>query len=350
MVLNDLPAAVINAIISEAGEGYVVTNPRLPDNPIIYANPHIVEMTGYPVEEIVGRNCRFLQGPDSDPNTVASIREAIKAGDIFRGELLNYRKDGTPFWNLLLIYPLRDAANEISYFVGIQTDVTNTRERAEEQAELAHSLRLADMGVALAHDLRNILACVTTSLEVIEHHSSPVSRQRALDISYGAIGRATRITEQLLNFARREPLQRQRLDLNQVINRVLSGQPREIIYEQPDHPILLTADPTQLEQAFANIVHNAIKATPAEGDITITIAGSTNDSVELTFRDSGHGIPEQVMPRLFAPFASGGGPNSGIGLGLAIVHRIITEHGGSVRVESRESVGTCFTICLPLAA
>ncbi len=109
-------------------QGVLITDSRLTDNPIIYANPGFSKLTGYAEDEILGRNCRFLQGEKSDPATVTQIRLAVAARNPFHGTILNYRKDGTAFVNQLTIGPLRTEEDD-RYFVGLQIDVTPTRDR-----------------------------------------------------------------------------------------------------------------------------------------------------------------------------------------------------------------------------
>ena len=107
----------------------IVTNPRLPDNPVVFANDAFCRMTGYARQEIVGRNCRFLQGPDTDRDAVARVREAVATAEAIEIDLRNYRKDGTPFWNRLLLAPVRDAAGELTYFFASQVDTSIEGER-----------------------------------------------------------------------------------------------------------------------------------------------------------------------------------------------------------------------------
>ena len=107
----------------------VITNPRLHDNPIVFVNDSFCRLTGYDRGEIVGRNCRFLQGPDTDPADVMQLRDAIAAPRSIEIDLRNYRKDGTPFWNRLLMAPVHDAAGQLAYFFASQLDVTLERDR-----------------------------------------------------------------------------------------------------------------------------------------------------------------------------------------------------------------------------
>ncbi|PSP90837.1 hypothetical protein BRC90_00225 [Halobacteriales archaeon QS_4_69_34] len=116
--------------------GITISDPALPDNPMVYVNDAFEELTGYPRSASIGRNCRFLQGEGSDPATVAAMREAINAGEPVSVELRNYRRDGELFWNAVDIAPIRDDEGTLTHFVGFQTDITN-RKRAEAAAERA---------------------------------------------------------------------------------------------------------------------------------------------------------------------------------------------------------------------
>ena len=101
----------------------VITNPWHPDNPMIYVSEEFEAQTGYPPEEALGQNCRFLQGPDTNPKAVEAIRAALAARTAFTIEILNYRKSGEPFVNQLRIRPLFDDAGELLYFVGVQNPI-----------------------------------------------------------------------------------------------------------------------------------------------------------------------------------------------------------------------------------
>lgn len=107
----------------------IITNPRLPDNPVVFANNAFCRLSGYPRDEILGRNCRFLQGPESDPATVQRIREAVERVEPLEIDILNHRKDGETFWNRLLMAPVFDTEGVLAYFFASQVDVTIERER-----------------------------------------------------------------------------------------------------------------------------------------------------------------------------------------------------------------------------
>jgi phosphoserine phosphatase RsbU/P len=130
-----------------AAEGVTIADARHPDRPLIYANQGFERMTGYAVSEVLGRNCRFLQGPDTDQLAMADIRAALAEARPCVVEILNYRKDGRTFWNRLSITPVRTASGDLTHFIGVQSDVTARRvaedglRRSKEALE--QDLRLA---------------------------------------------------------------------------------------------------------------------------------------------------------------------------------------------------------------
>merc|ERR1712238_181645 len=123
-VLDDPDFSFIKAL-QTAQQNFVVTDPSLPDNPIVYATQGFLNLTGYTLDQVLGRNCRFLQGPETDPKAVEKIRKSIEYGTDMSVCLLNYRVDGTTFWNQFFIAALRDAAGNITNFVGVQCKVSD---------------------------------------------------------------------------------------------------------------------------------------------------------------------------------------------------------------------------------
>nr|AML78066.1 putative LOV domain-containing protein [Hakea prostrata] len=113
---------------------FAVSDATKPDCPIMYASAGFFTMTGYSTKEVIGRNCRFLQGPDTDRDEVARIRESVKSGKSYCGRLLNYKKDGTPFWNLLTITPIKDDNGKVIKFIGMQVEVSKYTEGLNENA------------------------------------------------------------------------------------------------------------------------------------------------------------------------------------------------------------------------
>lgn len=158
---TDMPLSIFESADSNlwkraldaAAEGITISDPSLPDNPIIYVNRGFERMTGYTAEEVIGKNCRFLQGRDTDPSVVGQIRRAVAAGEECTVELRNYRKDGDHFWNRLSIRPLRDPAGDVSHFIGVQTDVTRRRNAEEELRRAKRESEVAYLGLRESLDV-----------------------------------------------------------------------------------------------------------------------------------------------------------------------------------------------------
>jgi PAS domain S-box-containing protein len=133
----------------------IITDAHQSDNPIIFANDAFLALTGYDRAEVIGRNCRFLQGPDTDPAQVDRIRKAVAEGEGIAVDILNYRKDGTTFWNALYLSPVRGKSGEIAYFFASQLNVTDKKrvqlehDDVREQLEAAVEARTADLTQAL---------------------------------------------------------------------------------------------------------------------------------------------------------------------------------------------------------
>lgn len=135
--------------IAASATSILVADARQPDNPIIFANPAFEQITGYTAAQVIGRNCRLLQGPDTDPQTVRQMREAIRNGHECRVTILNYRRDGAPIWLELLIAPVVNSAGQITHHVGVQKDVTVQKKTDERISELAALLDAAQDAIVV---------------------------------------------------------------------------------------------------------------------------------------------------------------------------------------------------------
>jgi PAS domain S-box-containing protein len=135
--------------LEAANEGITISDLRQPDDPIVYANRGFARLTGYEMDETIGRNCRFLQGPDTDPATIQRLREALDRRVPCSVDILNYRKDGTPFWNRLSITPVENDEGELTHYVGVQSDIT-ARKRVEEKLARANQRMSRSLEAAAA--------------------------------------------------------------------------------------------------------------------------------------------------------------------------------------------------------
>ena len=161
-----------------------LTDPNQPDDPIIFSNEAFEQLTGYASEDIIGRNCRFLQGPDTDQAQVAKIRDAIRDEDVVVVEILNYRKDGSSFWNTLHLGPIYDEDGKLRYFFGSQWDVTDIHQsRAEERHAKA-------MAREVSHRLKNVFSVIGGIVNITGRSMDARDVSRKINDRIQALGRS----------------------------------------------------------------------------------------------------------------------------------------------------------------
>jgi PAS domain S-box-containing protein len=181
---------LLDRAVTASTNSIVITDPSQPDDPIVYVNPAFERTTGYTAEEVVGRNCRFLQGDDWDQPVLGELRAAVREGRHCTVILRNYRKDGALFWNELSIYPVRDEDGRTTNFVGVQNDVTERRRAEEELSEIRRAERRR-----IARDLHDmVLQDLSGALQSLRLNHLQAKRSGAsLDFEeeLEALGRAT---------------------------------------------------------------------------------------------------------------------------------------------------------------
>jgi two-component system, cell cycle sensor histidine kinase and response regulator CckA len=351
-------------------QGILITDATQADNPIVYANNGFEHLTGYRTSEVLGRNCRLLQGSATDPDARKQIRDAIAAGKQCDVEILNYRKNGSTFWNAIHISPVKDDDGVVQQFIGVQIDVT---QRRTLEAQLRQSQKLEAIGQlagGIAHDFNNLLTIISGYSEILLAVLPPDDVKRASVRAISEAGeRAAGLTRQLLAFSSKSVLEPRVLDLNGVVIdtekmlRRLIGEDVTLTTVLDPHLNRVKVDKGQIGQVLMNLSVNARDAMPKGGTLTIETRNKTLDSaytdqymdivpgsyVLLTVSDSGSGMTSEVKSRLFEPFFTTKGVGKGTGLGLAVVHGIVKQSNGQIGVYSELGLGTSFKIYLPAA-
>ena len=366
-------AGLLEAAIAAVPTGVTIADPALPDCPIVYVNDAFTRMTGYLPDEVLGRNCRFLQGARTDQAAVARVREAIARRAPVTVELLNYRKDGSRFWNELHVAPVFDAGGALTAFIGIQHDVTARkkaeagRERARRLAERANRTK-SDFLAAMSHEIRTPMNGVMGTLSLLLETELD-AEQRAYAETARQCGKdLLAIINDILDISRIEAgklaIESVPFRLAEVVRAVLdlaaaAAAEKGLKLEAriaPDVPDTVIGDPLRLKQVLTNLVDNAVKFT-AVGGVTVAIDRAPNipgGGLAFAVIDTGIGIPPSVQKRLFSRFAQAD-PSitrrfGGSGLGLTICRRLVTLMGGEIRLDSIPGKGTTFRFVLPLRA
>ncbi|WP_206667969.1 histidine kinase famiy protein [Teichococcus oryzae] len=342
----------------------ILTDPNRHDNPVVFANRAFEDLTGYRQDEIVGRNCRFLQGGQTDRDQVTAMREAIAAEQPVSVEILNYKRDGTPFWNAVYIAPVYDSDGRLIYFFASQLDVS--RRRASEQS-LRQAQKMESIGqltAGLAHDFNNLLQSISGSLELLGRRIQDPQSLRYLARASEAADRGAKLTRQLLAFARKTRLDPRPSDLNRLINEFgdmlesSAGSQTELRFNLRRRLPPAQLDPTHLEMALLNVVINARDAMPQGGTVTISTAVETlpdnglpgGPYVVLSVTDTGCGMPPHVLERATEPFFTTKDTGKGTGLGLAMAQGFVQQSLGRLEIQSEPDQGTTIRMLFPAAA
>ena len=281
----------------------IITDPNQPDNPIVFLNSAFCTLTGYSREEVINRNCRFLQGRDTNRIDLDTLRNAIAACEPIEIELLNYKKSGEEFWNRLLVSPVFDEAGELIYFFASQYDVTSERlaqavmrdanekleirvaailaGRTSAEDQLRQSQKMEAVGQltgGVAHDFNNLLTVIRGSTDLLRRPDlTDEKRKRYINAIADTADRATKLTNQLLAFARRQALMPERFDAVKSIRDIrdmlgtLLGSQMTIALDLRAEPCFIDADRSQFETSIVNMAANARDAMNGSGELRIKV-------------------------------------------------------------------------------
>ncbi len=326
-----------------------------PEGTVEYVNPKFTEITGYSRREITGASIEALGEPFHQERD--QMWAAMAAGGEWRGEFYNKKKNGERYWELASISPVKTPGGVISHYIKVAEDITE-RKKMEEQLVLTDRLAsVGELASGIAHELNNPLTGVIGLSQLIIERELPEDVKEDLKMVYSEAQRAASVVKNLLTFARKHPLARQLIDINDIINKVLELRAYEhrlnniqlVNRMAPDLPQIM-ADYFQLQQVFLNIIINAeffMTKEHGKGTLTITTA-RVGDVIRASFKDDGPGIPKENLLHIFDPFFTTKEVGKGTGLGLSICHGIITAHGGSIYAQSEPGEGATFIVELPI--
>lgn len=351
-------------IFKSVTNGISVANTELPDMPLMYVNPAFEVMTGYSLEDVEGKNCRFLQGEERNQPGITLLREAIAQKRETTAVIRNFRKDGSSFWNELALSPIRNRKGELTHFVGIQTDVT---ERVEFEIALRESEKLAAVGrlaSAIAHEINNPLEAVMNLLYLAqtslpENEGTEESRRYLAQADTEVQG-IKLITARSLRFYK-QSTGPEAILCNVMLDSVVDiYTPRYVNFDvklerrdrSTQHIVCLASE---IRQVLSNLITNAIDAMRGSGGRLLVRTHEATDwrsdrkGVVITVADTGKGMSLETLANLYKAFYTTKGV-SGTGLGLWVSSEIVQRHHGHLRVRSSDDPrrhGTVFQLFLP---
>ena len=360
----------LEAIANSIGAGFVIISP---DYRILWANRFMREYKGNVDGKLCYATLNTLDAPCPDCGVKKVFEEGVSwdAHEYFSTDI-----KGNPYWVELIATPIKDADGKVETAIEVAVDITEkknlqnklaqysqkleklveerTKQLEEAQLRFVRSERLAAIGELagmVGHDLRNPLTGIKNSAYYLKKKGAEISEAQAkemLETIDKCVDYSNKIVNDLLDYSREIRLELQETSprnlLSEVLDMVQVPEKVEILNHLPNEPPL-KVDPDKIKRVFINLIKNAIDAMPNGGKITID-SKEVNGSLEISFADTGTGISDVVLPKLFSPLFTT--KAQGMGFGLAICKRIIEAHGETITVKTAKGKGTTFTITLPI--
>jgi PAS domain S-box-containing protein len=350
-------------------QGVLITTPQWV---VVSANAAFLAMTGYTEAELVGQSYAIFNGPQTDLPTLRHFEDSIARQNEFAGEVFNYRKDGSGFWNELSVSPMHNAQGQLSHFISTNTDISE-RKRLDhalhlknqelqaatsvaEKANLAKSEFLSSM----SHELRSPLNSIVGFAQLLESGSPPPTplQQRNIDRILAGGWYLLKLINEILDLALIESgklaLSLQPMALAQMLLECqhlteTQAEKRGIGMQFPDmaQPLWVVADPVRLKQVMVNLLSNAIKYNRPGGTVEVRLQASAADRLRIGVRDTGEGLSPDQLAQLFTSFNRLGresGITEGTGIGLVVTKRLTELMGGTIGVQSSAGVGSEFWV------
>jgi len=367
--------------IDQTCETIVITNT---DGTIEYVNPAFTTITGYSYAEAIGQNPRILKSGEHDNAFYADMWETLTCGMIWRGQLINKKKDGSTYIEDAVISPVLDSNDKIVNFVAVKRDVTEARQLQEEILKKTRLASLGELAAGVAHEINNpnalnlynsdILATILNDLLPWLKENQPDSARLFGGLSYidaldefqtllpaiqGSGLRIKRIVDDLRDFCRQE-----KADLNEVVdlNQVVNSSARlvgNIIKQATDHFKINLAESLpmisgvggRLEQVIINLLLNSCQALDCRTQkiSLVTKYVEKSNHVQVIIADEGCGMPAEIVDHILEPFVTTKRDQGGSGLGLSVSNRIVREHHGELQISSSVGQGTTIVMILPIS-
>ena len=368
-VLANENASILEAVRS-SNFGVTIADATKPDLPLTYANRAFERMTGYGFRDIVGQNCRFLQGADTDKAAVANIRRAIQHEEPLTTMLLNYRQDYTRFWNRLQLSPVHNSRGQLQAYMSVQIDITHDMTTLTVERERQKMEQLGLLASGIAHELNNAIQPAVLMSETIGDflHPEQTEARHCAEVILRHSVIAKDIVDKVLSYARHGETETVQLDLVPLLQSVvqlakdvlpdtveLHTHQFDMIAEQ-----LIEASETEFQQLFLKLFLNATQTMRQSGKIDLSVSRvevppglvmkpmlDSGSYVRIDVADQGPGIPETDISQIFDPFFTTKPTGEGTGLGLSTAYGIVRDWGGSITAENRN--GALFSVYLPVA-
>jgi len=316
---------------------------------ITYVNDKFCEISKYSRDELLGQDHRIVNSGHHPKEFIRTLWRTIGQGQVWRGELRNRAKDGSHYWVDTTIVPFMDEHGKPRQYLAIRYDITQRKAAEARLREQAALTELGQLAAVVAHEVRNPLAGVRASLQILESRLPATIREREIiGPMISRIDELGKTVEDILRYARPQPPRFGAVDIRLLIRETVHSARAAMPLGCPEIAVsgdgaVVRADPEMLRAVLLNLILNACQADP---DRDVEVRTVTSPGVcRIHVLDRGPGIPADVRERVFDPFFTT--KSGGTGLGLAIVKRLVEIQGGAVTLQDRDGGGTIAEVSLP---
>ncbi len=350
-------------VIDSAFDVIIVTDS---DGYITYVNPAFEAVTGYCRAEAIGKKTAILKSGYHDSDFYENLWDTIKAGDVWKGEFINRKKNGEIYYASSVIFPIH--TDGATHYASIQRDVTHEKKLYEQLLRAQKMEAIGTLAGGIAHDFNNLLTAILGYSEIMLNMAKEGEPfYRPATIINNAAQKGADLAKKILMVTRKEKMEAKPVNINEIIHNSMELLQRsipkniEIIVNLKEDIPKIMADPSQMQQVIMNLAVNARDAMPDGGRLIIetSVVGTENGAangipfdkggfIKLSVSDTGIGMDTETQRKIFDPFFTTKETGKGTGLGLYIVHSVINNHGGYVNLYSEPNKGTRFNIYLPI--
>ncbi len=367
---RDAELEKLSLVAKHASDSIVLSTPT---GIINWVNPGFTRMTGYSFEEAVGQSIGdLLDHPDTDPETVAAIRDASKTPKALHKEILNVTKDGRAIWVDTNIVPVLDDAGQVTMLISIEREITDAKNSRQELAEAKMAAEKADRAKSdflanMSHEIRTPMNGIVGMAELLSESPLPSDDQQCVDIIRDSSHALLKIINDILDLSRLESgkleVSNVDFDLRNCIDGAVDILRHKAVEKNisldvtfaPDLPKILHSDDGRLRQILVNLIGNAVKFT-AQGRVTVAVKRLPSDPyrISVVVTDTGIGISDEQARRIFDRFAQADAATTrafgGAGLGLTISSMLAERMGGEIKLCKATTSGACFDVTIQGAA
>lgn len=318
---------------------------------INYVNDKFCEISKYSREELIGQDHRIINSGYHSKELIRDLWRTIAQGRVWRGELRNRAKDGSIYWVDTTIVPFLNEQGKPWQYLSIRSDITQRKAAEEQLRDQAALTQLGQLAAVVAHEVRNPLAGLKGSLQILERRMPPeLSGREIIAPMIERIDALNRTVHDILRYSKPTPPKTQAFDVQPMLDdaakaaRAAGGCPEIRISAEP---VTVSADPEMCQAILLNLLLNACQAGGSALVVDVSVA-RRDGSCEIRVMDRGPGVPPAIREQIFEPFISS--KPGGTGLGLAIARRLTLLQGGTIALHDRDGGGTIAVLTLPLAA